>query len=162
MGEIVDHAEMGKRVSLAKSRGETVVFVNGAFDILHVGHIRYLQGAAILGDLLVCAVNSDDSVRGLKGENRPVQTLADRMEIVAALECVDFVTSFNEPKVDRLLLELKPDIHAKGTDYTEDSVPEADVVRSYGGRIAITGDPKDHNTSDIIQSIRKREKEHNS
>ena len=159
MGRIVDDKTLALLVSKAKEQGKTVVFTNGAFDVLHVGHIRYLQGAAELGDLVVCALNSDESVRKLKGDPRPILPLDDRMEIIAALESVDLVTSFDETDVGRLLLELKPDIHAKGTDYTEDSVPEVDVVRSYGGKVAITGDPKDHNTSEIIGTIKGLKKE---
>jgi len=159
VGRIVDDKTLALLVSEAKEQGKTVVFTNGAFDVLHVGHIRYLQGAAELGDLVVCALNSDESVRKLKGDPRPILPLDDRMEIIAALESVDLVTSFDETDVGRLLLELKPDIHAKGTDYTEDSVPEVDVVRSYGGKVAITGDPKDHNTSEIIGTIKGLKKE---
>ena len=140
-------------VQQAKAGGQTVVFTNGAFDLLHVGHIRYLHGAAAIGDIVICALNSDESIRALKGPGRPVMPLEERIEIVGALESIDYVTSFSETTVTRLLLALKPDIHAKGTDYTEDSVPEVETVRSYGGRVAITGDPKDHNTSDIIAGI---------
>jgi D-glycero-beta-D-manno-heptose 1-phosphate adenylyltransferase len=157
MTVILDHQTLAEQVDAAKAEGKTVVFTNGAFDLLHVGHIRYLQGAAQLGDLTVCALNSDASVRRLKGEGRPVVSLEHRMEIVAALECIDRVTSFDEPTVENLLLLLKPDIHAKGTDYTEDSVPEVEIVRSYGGKVAITGDPKDHDTTKIIGEIRNRE-----
>jgi len=120
---------------------------------LHVGHIRYLEGAKALGDLLVVGVNSDDQVSALKGPGRPVMPEAERAEIVSALECVDIVTIFPEPTVEALLLALKPDIHAKGTDYTEDTVPEREVVRSYGGRVAIVGDPKDHSTSELIERL---------
>ncbi len=123
------------------------------FDILHVGHCRYLRHAAQLADVLVVALNSDKSVRALRGEGRPVLPLEDRIELVAAMEGVDFVTSFDEPKVTNLLLLLKPDIHAKGTDYTRDNVPEVETVRSYGGRVEICGDSKSHNTTDIIGKI---------
>jgi rfaE bifunctional protein nucleotidyltransferase chain/domain len=118
-----------------------------------VGHVRYLIGARELGDLLVVAINSDEQVRKLKGANRPVLSEDERAELVAALEPVSLVTIFSEPNVEKLLLEMKPDIHAKGTDYTVDTVPEREVVRSYGGRVAIVGDPKDHSTSQLINSI---------
>ena len=153
MGKVLDLESLAAKVSKARANGKTVVFTNGAFDLIHVGHIRYLQGAAELGDLLLCAINSDKSVQLLKGDKRPIMPLDERLEIVAAIECVDFVTSFDEPNVENLLRTIKPDIHAKGTDYTEDTVPEVEVVRSYGGKVAITGDPKDHNTTDIISTI---------
>jgi rfaE bifunctional protein nucleotidyltransferase chain/domain len=130
-----------------------VVLANGCFDVLHVGHVRYLAGARELGDILVVAVNSDEQVARLKGAGRPILPASERAEIVAALECVTYVTVFDEPTVEQLLLALKPDVHAKGTDYTEDSVPERDVVRSYGGRVAIVGDPKDHSTSAILERL---------
>ncbi len=121
--------------------------------MLHVGHVRYLAGARELGDVLVVGVNSDDQVVRLKGAGRPVMPAEDRAEIVAALESVSYVTVFDEPTVEQLLLALKPDVHAKGTDYTEDSVPERNVVRSYGGKVAIVGDPKDHSTSEILARL---------
>jgi rfaE bifunctional protein nucleotidyltransferase chain/domain len=126
---------------------------NGCFDVLHVGHVRYLAGARELGDVLVVGVNSDEQVARLKGLGRPILPANERAELVAALESVTYVTVFNEPTVAELLLALKPDVHAKGTDYTEDSVPERDVVRSYGGRVAIVGDPKDHSTSAILARL---------
>ena len=138
----------------ARSRGETVVWTNGCFDLLHVGHVRYLQGAKALGDLLVVGLNSDRQVRDLKGAGRPLVSEQQRAEIVAALEAVDFVTIFDEPTVESLLLALRPDVHAKGTDYTEETVPEREVVRSYGGKVAIVGDPKDHSSTDLIQRFR--------
>jgi rfaE bifunctional protein nucleotidyltransferase chain/domain len=121
--------------------------------VLHVGHIRYLEGAKALGDLLVVGVNADLQVREQKGENRPLVPERERAEIIAALRAVDFVTIFPEPTVEALLLALRPDIHAKGTDYTEESVPERDVVRSYGGRVAIVGDPKDHSSTEMIKEL---------
>lgn len=157
MNKIVDNDTLAKIVADHKERGRTVVFTNGAFDILHVGHIRYLQGASEMADVLVCAVNSDVSVCALKGQNRPIVPGLERMEIVAALECVDWVTPFDETNVERLLLLLRPDIHAKGTDYTKETVPEVETVKSYGGQVAITGDPKDHNTTDIIKTIQTRD-----
>ncbi len=126
---------------------------NGCFDVLHVGHVRYLAGARELGDVLVVGVNSDEQVVRLKGAGRPILPEIERAEIVAALESVTYVTVFTEPTVEELLLTLKPDVHAKGTDYTEDSVPERGVVRSYGGRVAIVGDPKDHSTSAILARL---------
>jgi len=129
-----------------KEKGRKVVLANGCFDVLHAGHVRYLEGARALGDLLVVGINSDDQVTRLKGQGRPI-----RAEIVASLEAVDLVTIFDEPTVTELLLAIRPDIHAKGTDYTEETVPERDVVRSFGGCVRIVGDPKDHSTSDLIR-----------
>jgi rfaE bifunctional protein nucleotidyltransferase chain/domain len=130
-----------------------IVLANGCFDVLHAGHVRYLEGARALGDILVVGVNSDSEVAKLKGEGRPIMPQAERAEIVAALEAVDLVTIFDEPTVTELLLAVKPDVHAKGTDYTEETVPERDVVRSYGGHVAIVGDPKDHSTSEILRKV---------
>lgn len=147
---IVPRDELARRVSELRKTGACIVLANGCFDVLHVGHIRYLQGAKALGDLLIVGVNSDEQVRNLKGEGRPVTSENERAEIVASIEVVDLVTVFREPTVEALLLEIRPDVHAKGTDYTEDTVPERAVVRSYGGRVAIVGDPKEHSTSEII------------
>ncbi|MBC8029742.1 MAG: adenylyltransferase/cytidyltransferase family protein [Pyrinomonadaceae bacterium] len=141
------------RVKRARTEGLTVVLANGCFDVLHAGHVRYLKGARALGDLLVVAVNSDKQVNELKGAGRPLLPEAERAEIIASLEAVDLVTIFGEPTVTELLLALKPDVHAKGTDYTEETVPERDVVRSYGGRVAIVGDPKDHSTSELLRKV---------
>lgn len=129
------------------------MFANGCFDVLHVGHIRYLQGAKSLGDLLVVGVNSDRQVAVLKGPGRPIMPDTERAEMVASIAAVDFVTVFDEPTVENLLLALRPDVHAKGTDYTEETVPEREVVRSYGGRVAIVGDPKNHSTSEILDRL---------
>jgi D-glycero-beta-D-manno-heptose 1-phosphate adenylyltransferase len=145
--------ELIKRVASARADGARVVFANGCFDVLHVGHVRYLAGARELGDVLVVGINSDEQVAIQKGAGRPVLPANERAEIVAALESVTYVTIFDEPTVEELLLALKPDIHAKGTDYTADTVPERDVVRSYGGQVAIVGDPKDHSTSAIIAQL---------
>ncbi len=153
MARIVSLAELIPLVARERAVGRSIVLANGAFDLLHVGHIRYLQGAAAEGDVLVVALNSDASVHALKGEGRPVVPLADRVEIIAALACVDYVTTFAEKKVTDVLLALKPDVHAKGTDYTKDTVPEVDTVRGYGGRVAIVGDPKDHSTTDLLTRI---------
>ena len=150
---IVDRPHLIEAISAAKKDGRRIVFCNGCFDVLHVGHVRYLEAARALGDLLIVAINSDAQARRLKGEGRPLMPQDQRAEIVSALDAVDFVTIFEEPTVTELLLALKPDIHAKGTDYTEDTVPERDVVRSYGGRVAIAGDQKDHSSSQMIEKV---------
>lgn len=150
---ILDHPQLLKRVNELKKAGKTVVFSNGCFDLIHVGHVRYLQGAAMEGDVLITALNSDESIRKLKGTNRPLMPLAERMEIIAEFQCVDLVTSFDSSKCEELLLLLKPDVHAKGTDYSHDNVPERETVLGYGGRIAIVGDPKNHNSSDFIRQL---------
>ena len=134
--------------------GRTIAFANGCFDLLHVGHVRYLRAAAAEADRLVVAVN-DDVAAGRKGPGRPILPAAIRAELVAAIRGVSYVTIFSEPTVTELLLLLRPDVHCKGTDYTVETVPERDVVRSYGGRIAIVGDPKDHSTRDLIARIRQ-------
>jgi D-glycero-beta-D-manno-heptose 1-phosphate adenylyltransferase len=150
---ILDREELVRRVNELRAEGAAIVFANGCFDLFHVGHLRYLDGAAALGDVLVVAINSDRQARELKGEGRPFTPENERAEIVAALKCVDFVTVFDEPTVEELLLALKPDFHAKGTDYTVDTVPEREVVRSYGGNVAIVGDPKDHSSTEIIERL---------
>ncbi len=150
---ILNRDELSTRIEQARSTGARIVLANGCFDVLHVGHVRYLAGARELGDVLVVGINSDDQVARLKGAGRPVMPAAERAELVASLESVTYVTIFNEPTVEQLLLTLKPDVHAKGTDYTEETVPERAVVRSYGGRVAIVGDPKDHSTSAILTRI---------
>jgi rfaE bifunctional protein nucleotidyltransferase chain/domain len=150
---IVNQLELVLRVAEARKQGKLIVMANGCFDVLHVGHVRYLEAAKAMGDLLVVGVNSDHQAHRLKGAGRPVMSQDQRAEIVASLEAVDFVTIFAEPTVEQLLLALKPDVHAKGTDYTEDSVPERDVVRSYGGRVAIAGDPKNHSSSEMIDKV---------
>ncbi len=156
MGEIVlDHSELASRVADLKASGKRVVFTNGGFDLLHVGHVRTLRGARELGDVLVVALNSDASIKRNKGPKLPIVPAAERAELVAALACVDLVTVFDDPTVDGLLLRLKPHVHAKGTDYTKETVPERATVQSYGGEIAITGDPKAHSTSWLIKRIRE-------
>lgn len=137
----------------ARGAGKTIALANGCFDLLHVGHTRYLQGARAEGDLLIVGINADASVRKLKGEGRPLQNQDDRALLVAALHVVDHVVIFPEDTVENLLLTLKPDVHCKGTDYTQETVPERDIVKSYGGRIAIVGDPKDHNTSTLLMQL---------
>ncbi|HZS48722.1 MAG TPA: D-glycero-beta-D-manno-heptose 1-phosphate adenylyltransferase [Blastocatellia bacterium] len=139
-----------------RAKGGKVVFANGCFDMLHVGHVRYLRGAKELGDILVVGINSDESVRQLKGAGRPLMPEDERAEIVAALACVDFVTVFNDLTVNNLLLAIKPDFHAKGTDYTVETVPERTTVASYGGQVAIVGDPKDHSTTELIEKRRRQ------
>jgi len=154
---ILDRETLVARVAAARQKGSRIVLANGCFDVLHVGHVRYLEEARALGDLLVVGINSDKQVAALKGEGRPIMAERERAEIVAALAAVDLVTVFDEPTVETLLLALRPEIHAKGCDYTEDTVPERDVVRSYGGRVAIVGDPKDHSTSEMISQLAKTE-----
>ncbi|MFY9948711.1 MAG: adenylyltransferase/cytidyltransferase family protein [Candidatus Sulfotelmatobacter sp.] len=150
--KILGRLELRERVEQWRRAGERIVLANGNFDLLHVGHVRYLRGAKELGGKLVVAINSDESVRALKGERRPVMPAEERAEIVAALADVDAVVIFSELDVRALIREIRPDIQAKGTDYTVDSVPERDVVAEYGGRVAIVGDPKDHSTSEIIRT----------
>jgi len=146
--------ELKPIVEAEKEKGKTVVFGNGAFDILHVGHVRYLKAAKALGDVLIVAINSDISVQKLKGPTRPILPEFDRISLVASVDVVDYVTTFDDEKVSGLLTLLKPNVHAKGTDYRKpEEVPEANVVADYGGETAIVGDPKDHSTTDIIGTI---------
>ena len=153
MGLVVSEDDLVAAVEHDRAAGRTISFANGCFDLLHVGHVRYLQGAAAEADRLVVAVNNDESVRGLKGVGRPILPEQDRAELVAALRGVGFVVVFGDATVERLLLLIRPDVHCKGTDYTVDSVPERAVVQSYGGRTAIVGDPKEHNTRELIARI---------
>lgn len=146
-------AELKKIVSAAKAGGKTVVLANGCFDLFHVGHVRYLRGAKFKGDLLVVALNSDGSVRRLKGKGRPILPQRERAEILAAFSFVDYVTIFRQPNVEKILLALKPTVHVKGSDYTKETVPERDTVRKYGGRVAIAGGPKVRDASEIIKKI---------
>jgi rfaE bifunctional protein nucleotidyltransferase chain/domain len=155
--KILSRRDAARRASEVKAAGGRVVFANGAFDLLHAGHVRYLEAARAEGDWLLVGVNSDASVARAKGGGRPVVPAAERAEIVAALGCVDAVLVFEEDSPAELLDELRPDVHAKGTDYSRDSVPEREVVARYGGRTAIVGDPKDHATTDLIERIRKSE-----
>jgi rfaE bifunctional protein nucleotidyltransferase chain/domain len=150
---VLDHRELLGQVNRLRTEGKSIVFANGCFDLLHVGHIRYLEGAAAEGDVLVVALNSDGAARALKGEGRPLMPLAERMEIIASIRCVDFVTSFDNRRCEALLELLRPDVHAKGTDYTCENVPERQTVLGYGGRIAIVGDAKDHSSTDLLQQI---------
>ena len=153
MGEILTREALVARVRDERAAGRTIAFANGCFDILHVGHVRYLNAAAQEADVLVVAINHDASVKALKGENRPIMAAEHRAELVAALRSVDFVVVFPEPTVAPLLEALRPDVHCKGTDYTADTVPERDTVHAYGGRIAIVGDPKNHSTRDLLERI---------
>lgn len=146
--------EVKARVAEARASGRRVALANGCFDVLHVGHVRYLAAAKAEADVLVVGVNGDASVHRLKGPGRPLQPEADRAVLVAALESVDHVVVFAEDDVGALLLALRPDVHCKGTDYAPDTVPEREVVASYGGRVAIVGDPKDHDTSRLIEKVR--------
>jgi len=155
MARIVTREELVELVESDRAAGRTIALANGCFDLLHVGHIRYLEAAAAEADRLVVAVNDDPSVARLKGEGRPLMPEDDRAELVAGLRAVDYVVLFSEPTVTELLGDIRPDVHCKGTDYTEDTVPERDVVRAYGGRVAIVGDPKDHSTRDLLSRIRK-------
>jgi rfaE bifunctional protein nucleotidyltransferase chain/domain len=150
--KVVTRGELIRLVDEWRQAGESVTLANGCFDLLHVGHIRYFQAAKALGGKLVVAINSDDSVRTLKGVGRPLMPEWERAEILSALECIDAVVVFAEPDVRAIVREIRPNVHAKGTDYTVESVPEGDVVREYGGRVEIVGDPKDHSTSEIIRT----------
>ncbi len=158
MGQVLSEPDLRAQIAADRREGRAIAFANGCFDVLHVGHVRYLQGAAAEADRLVVAVNDDDSVRRMKGANRPVLPAADRAELVAALRGVDYVVIFPDDTVARLLELLKPDVHCKGTDYTVDTVPERETVRAYGGRIAIVGDPKDHSTSELLGRIKAQGK----
>lgn len=153
MGDVLARADLVARVAADRAAGRTIAFANGVFDLLHVGHVRYLEGAAEEADVLVVGVNEDASVRALKGEGRPVMAAEHRAELVAALRCVDYVVVFPELTVGPLLDALRPDVHCKGTDYTVDSVPEREIVKAYGGRTAIVGDPKDHSTRDLLARV---------
>ncbi len=150
---VVTRKQLAARVAADRAAGLTVAFANGCFDLLHVGHVRYLAAAAAEADRLIVAVNGD-AAAGAKGPGRPLLKAEDRAEIVAALRVVDYVTIFEEPTVDTLLTLLRPDVHCKGTDYTPETVPERATVAAYGGRIAIVGDPKDHSTRDLLDRIR--------
>ena len=155
VSKIVPRAVLREKVAEHKSHGRRVVFANGCFDTLHVGHIRYLEGARREGDILVVGVNADSTVCNLKGPARPILDENARAHLVAALRCVDYVVLFSEPNVEALLEEMRPDVHAKGTDYTIETVPERAVAKRLGIRVAIVGDPKDHSTKGLLDSIRK-------
>jgi len=150
--KVLDRDALRQRVDEWRRAGDRITLANGCFDLLHVGHVRYLRAAKALGGRLVVAINSDDSVRSLKGEGRPLMPAEERAEILAGLADVDAVVIFREGDVRALIREIHPDVHAKGTDYTAESVPEADAVREYGGRVAIVGDPKNHSVSQILRT----------
>ena len=154
MGEVLSRKALAARVEAERAAGRSIAFANGAFDLLHVGHVRYLEGARQEADCLVVAINDDESVRALKGPGRPLMPAEDRAELVAALRAVDYVVIFPEATVTALLELLRPDVHCKGTDYTHATVPERDTVLAFGGRIAIVGDPKDHSTSGLLDRLR--------
>lgn len=154
---ILDRLRLVARVAIERGRKRRIVLANGCFDFFHVGHIRYLSGAKALGDWLIVAVNSDEQVRRLKGANRPLMPERERAEIVSALRFVDYVTIFPEPTVEELIRAIRPDVHAKGTDYTTETVPEREIVREYGGKVAIVGDPKNHSSTDLIGLVSSKQ-----
>ena len=141
------------RVAIERRGGAKIVLANGCFDLFHVGHIRYLAGAKQLGDILIVGINSDEQVRKLKGGNRPFMPETERAEMISALRFVDYVTIFDEPTVEQLIRAVRPDFHAKGTDYTTETVPEKEIVKEYGGQTAIVGDPKDHSSTELINKV---------
>ena len=152
---ILTESELADALAAERERGRTIAFANGCFDVLHVGHVRYLQAASRVADVLVVGVNGDGSVRELKGEGRPVMPERERAELIAAIRGVSYVTIFDERTPAHLLRTLKPDFQAKGTDYTPESVPEAEIVKAYGGQVVIAGDPKDHSTTSFLEKMRR-------
>lgn len=150
---ILERSALIELSAIERAKGNKIILTNGCFDLFHVGHIRYLVGAKELGGFLITAINSDSRVLTLKGDGRPYMPEKERAEIIASLRMVDAVTIFDEPTVTELLQAIRPDIHAKGTDYTTETVPEREVVRSYGGEVAIVGDPKDHSSTELIERI---------
>ncbi|MBN2381903.1 adenylyltransferase/cytidyltransferase family protein [bacterium] len=157
--KIVSLDELDRLCQKARTQNKRIIFTNGCFDLLHVGHLRSLSQAKKLGDLLIVGINNDQSVRSLKGPKRPIFPERERAELIAGFGCVDYVTIFAGQRVTELLLRLKPHVHAKGTDYTSENVPEREAVRSYGGEIAITGDPKNHSSSDILDALSEQDAE---
>lgn len=155
MASVLSLEELKAAVARERAAGRSIALANGCFDLLHVGHVRYLAGAAAEADILVVAINDDESVRQLKGAGRPILTAADRAELVAALRGVDYVVVFGGATVASVIATIRPDVHCKGTDYTADTVPEREQVRAYGGRVAIVGDPKDHSTRDLVARLRQ-------
>jgi rfaE bifunctional protein nucleotidyltransferase chain/domain len=153
---ILSESELVAALEQERSAGKTIAFANGCFDVLHVGHLRYLQDSANAADVLVVGVNGDESVRLLKGEGRPVMPERERAELIAAIRGVGYVTIFHERSPGHLLQTLKPDFQCKGTDYTPESVPEGEIVRSYGGKVVIAGDPKDHSTTDLLKRMKPK------
>ena len=156
MAAVLPLEALAAEIARRRETGASVALANGCFDVLHVGHVRYLRGARALADVLVVAINGDDAVRQLKGPGRPVMPAGERAELVAAIEGVDYVTIFETLTVEPVLRALEPDVHAKGTDYTPETVPERDIVAEYGGRVAIVGDPKDHSTTAFLDSMRRQ------
>ena len=152
---VLDRPQLVEKVKEARRDNAVIVLANGCFDFIHAGHIRYLAGAKILGDVLIVGINSDEQVRKLKGENRPFAPENERAEIISALKFVDYVTIFDEPTVEELIKAIRPDFHAKGTDYTPDTVPEREIVRECGGKTAIVGDPKNHSSTELIELFSK-------
>ena len=152
---IVDRNELEREVARLRSEGKSVIFCNGAFDVLHVGHVRYLRGAKAAGDVLIVGINTDESIRRYKGEGRPLQPLAARMEIVASLEAVDLVTCFDEPTADAMLECIRPDAHAKGPEYTPDNLPEYATIQRLGIRLATVGGPKDNSSTELIRRLQE-------
>jgi len=157
--KILNRDELSARVNAWRASGHRIILANGCFDLLHVGHVRYLHAAKQLGGKLIVALNSDGSARGLKGPGRPVLPQAERAEILAALADVDAIVIFDEPNVRSLIERIRPDVHAKGTDYTEQSVPEREILLACGGKVAIVGDPKDHSATDLLRAIRETERQ---
>ena len=151
---ILERTRLTARVAIDRQNGRKIVLTNGCFDFFHVGHVRYLAGAKAFGDCLIVAVNADEQVRRLKGANRPLMPEKERAEMISALRFVDYVTIFPEPTVEELIRALRPDFHAKGTDYTIETVPERDVVAECGGKVVIVGDPKDHSSSELIEKFK--------
>lgn len=150
---ILERNRLVEKIIGVRHKNLKIVLANGCFDLFHVGHIRYLAGAKAIGDVLVVGINSDNQVRKLKGENRPYMPENERAEMVSALKFVDYVTIFSEPTVEELIRALRPDVHAKGTDYTTETVPEREIVKEYGGCVAIVGDPKNHSSTDLIKLV---------
>ncbi len=159
MKKLYTLSQLTKIIQEHKKRGQKVVLANGCFDLIHVGHIRYLKESKKKGDILVLALNSDSSIRKLKGEGRPILNQKEREDIASSFYFIDYITFFDEPNVEKVLLALKPDIHAKGSDYTEETVPEKETVKGYGGTIAITGGPKIKSTSQLIKEIASKIKD---
>jgi rfaE bifunctional protein nucleotidyltransferase chain/domain len=152
---ILSRNQLSEFATLVRARGFKLILANGCFDLVHAGHVRYLSGAKALGGELLVAINSDEQVRKLKGDRRPIISDQERAEIVAAFRFVDAVTIFNEPTVEEIIRTVRPDFHAKGTDYTTDSVPEREIVREFGGQVAIVGDPKDHSSTELLRTLRE-------
>lgn len=152
---ILNREDLAAEVKRRRETGEKIILANGCFDLLHVGHVRYLTAAKEIGGTLVVGLNSDRQANFLKGEGRPFVSEKERAELIAALKCVDLVTIFDEPTVEQLIRTIRPDFHAKGTDYTTDSVPERDIVRECGGQVVITGDPKDHSSTDLSEKVKR-------